>query len=128
MIIDNLKKTIVLLMGIFIKPSIILESKPLFSDNTKAVFDELVRRGYERKYNLVWYIKWNQCATLKNGLVQYWNPRDRKTIVQKIINYSFYYKKKCFICCNQFLYSEDNTVQSANKKSRFHSFLPMELL
>lgn len=33
---------------------ILLESAPDFSDNTKAVFDEMIRRGLNKKYKFVW--------------------------------------------------------------------------
>ncbi len=35
---------------------ILLESIPDLSDNTKAVFDEMLRRGWNRKYTLVWLL------------------------------------------------------------------------
>ena len=36
------------------KTNVIFESVPDFSDNTRAVFDELVARGYNKKYKFVW--------------------------------------------------------------------------
>ena len=91
------------LTGKFIKPSIIFESKPHFSDNTKAVYDEMVRRGYDKKYRLVWYLSWQEWAELKDGKWCVYNPRERKTLSQKFRNYSIYYMTKCLICCNTFL-------------------------
>ena len=38
-----------------LKDIIILESAPDFSDNTKAVFDEMVRREINKKYKFVTY-------------------------------------------------------------------------
>ena len=86
-----------------IKPSIVFESFPEFTDNTRAVYDELVARGYGKKYRLVWFIRDDRCAYLKNGKATFWNPRDRKTVIQRIRNYSYFYKTKCIICCNTFL-------------------------
>ena len=37
-----------------LRSDILLESKPTFSDNTDAVYRELLRRGYNRKYRLIW--------------------------------------------------------------------------
>ena len=87
----------------FIKDSIVFESIPPFSDNTRAVYDEMVRRGYDKKYMLVWYIDDETCATLKDGVPEYWNPVKRKTLKEKIRNYSYFLKTKCIICCNKFL-------------------------
>ncbi len=82
---------------------IVFESKPEFSDNTKAVYNELVNRGYGTKYQLTWYISEDKCATLKKGNVTYWNPKKRKTIREKLRNYQYYYRTKCIICCNSFI-------------------------
>lgn len=88
-----------------IKPCIIFESKPEFTGNTKAVYDEMVRRGYERKYHLIWYIKDEKCAVIKNGIISVWDPKARTKIRDKIRNYMFYYRTKCIICENSFLTS-----------------------
>ena len=90
-------------VGSFIKPSIVFESTPAFSDNTKPVYDELLSRGYAKKYCFIWYINDDKCASIKNGKISYWNPRERDSIYKKIRNYSLYYKTKCLICCNTFL-------------------------
>ena len=47
-----------------IKPCIIFESSPVYSDNTKPVYDEMVKRGYEKKYHLFWYISNNDYASI----------------------------------------------------------------
>lgn len=39
-----------------LKNVIVFESKPDLSDNTRAVFDEMLRRGLNRKYKLVWLL------------------------------------------------------------------------
>lgn len=102
-----------------IKPSIVFESIPNFSDNTRAVYDELVARGYGKKYRLIWFLEWNKCASIENGVKKYWNPWDRKTIPQIIRNYSFFNKTKCIICCNRFLPSqgEGQVTHGENQKS-----------
>ena len=90
-------------MLLVVKPSIVFESKPDFSDNTKPVFDEMVRRGFGKKYRFVWFIDRDRCASIKNGVVEYWNPEQRKTIRAAARHYSYYYKTKCIICCNRFM-------------------------
>ncbi len=94
-----------------IKQSILFESKPFFSDNTRPVYEEMIRRGYAKKYNLFWWISDNEYATIKNGVVSYWNPGARKTIKEKIRNYSVY-RTKCIICCNKFLPSSGDDQTS----------------
>ena len=49
--------------------SIILESSPDYSDNSRAVFDELIKRGINKKYRVVWlcYDKEpEKCPKIKN--------------------------------------------------------------
>ena len=36
--------------------TILFESRPDFSDNTMAVFSEMIHRGLNKKYRLVWLI------------------------------------------------------------------------
>lgn len=100
----------------FVKPSILFESKPIFSDNTRAVYDEMVRRGYGRKYRLVWFDEWDEFYFLKNGEPVRFNPRKRKTLRQTILHYSCLYKTKCIICCNTFLPSAGKDRVTYGKK------------
>lgn len=106
-----------------IKPSILFESIPPFSDNTMPVFEEMIRRGMDKKYRMIWFLKWNLCATIKKGNIHYWNPRDRRTLRERIRNYSMYYKTKCLISCNAFLTSrgsQDSTVTSGEHQIAFY--------
>lgn len=43
-----------------LKNAIVFESIPDFSDNTKAVFDEMLRRGYAKKMKLIW-LAYDEC-------------------------------------------------------------------
>ncbi len=38
------------------KKYILFESAPFFSDNTRPVYQEMRRRGWERRFRLVWYV------------------------------------------------------------------------
>ena len=91
------------LISKLIKPCIVFESKPEFPDNTMAVYQEMLRRGLDRRYRLVWYVNWDKCAGMHNGRLEYWDPHNRKTIAGKIRNYSYFFKTRCIICCNDFL-------------------------
>ncbi len=90
-----------------ITPSIVFESLPPFSDNTRAVYDEFLRRGFDKKYKLTWLLKDNTCVTFFKGKETRWKLSDRNTLVQKIRNYGFCRKTKAFICCNRFLTSSE---------------------
>jgi CDP-glycerol glycerophosphotransferase (TagB/SpsB family) len=106
-----------------IKPNIIFESIPDFSDNTMPVYEEMLRRGMDRKYRLTWYLSYDRCMTMNHGVAEYWNPRDRKTIRDRIRNYSFFYKTKCIICCNRFLTShgdDERTITFGKDQVSFY--------
>ena len=105
----------------FIKPCIVFESKPSFSDNTKAVYDEMVRRGYDKKYRLIWSTSYRECAEIKNERIIYWDPRVRNTIKEKINNYTYYFRTKCIICCNDFISSTNPDKDDKDQMSFYLS-------
>lgn len=87
---------------------IVLESKPDLSDNTRAVFDEMIRRGLNKKYKFIWLVsdRKHTIPNVKNvrfvsdkGILKYW--------------YKFFCK--CGICCNGKLYS--------HRKGQFSMYL-----
>ena len=66
-----------ILISILPKRYILFESVPDVSDNSKAVFDEMLRRGLNKKYTLVWMLYGNDCECypkIKN--VKYYQPKD----------------------------------------------------
>lgn len=81
---------------------ILFESCPDYSDNTKAVFDEMVSRGVNKKYKLVWLTS-TKSSAFKNNRVKsvYISSRKAKYYV---------YRSKCIICCNAFI-TTDNPRQ-----------------
>ena len=87
----------------FEKPCIIFESYPNFADNTRPVYNELIRRGYNKKYNFFWYIDDNTYASLKKGKPSYWKKWDNSTLKNRIYNGSFYKGIKAVIMCNRFI-------------------------
>lgn len=114
-IIHKIKRLLIRCVEMFIKPCIIFESRPPFSDNTRPVYDEFVRRGYDKKYRLVWYLDDNTCASLKDGKPIYWDPMVRHTISDKIRNMSLNSKTKAIICCNRYLGSSGYSKPVDNK-------------
>lgn len=79
--------------------SIVFESRPDLSDNTKAVFDEFIARGLNTKYKLYWLCFDKYEA---NALPQYHNVKYIKcddTWKRRFITLT----AKAIICCNRFL-------------------------
>ncbi len=88
------------------KKSIVFESCPDLSDNSKAVFDEMIKRGLNKKYNLVWLL-------FDNNKDKYPKIRNVKYIQKGDKSYSWYSSfAKCFICCNRFLV-QNNSYQKS---------------
>lgn len=84
-----------------LKNVIIFESTPDLSDNTKAVFDEMLLRKLNKKYKLVWMLYGSE-TKLKSDTpnvyyLPHWYPRSKY----------FCKVSKLKICCNRFLEKED---------------------
>ena len=80
---------------------IVLESVPDCSDNTKAVFDEMVRRKVNQKYKLVWLIQ-NPNHKIK-GI------RNVRCVLTKNPFKNWYiFNAKCLISCNQKIQTSRN--------------------
>ena len=83
---------------------ILFESYPYYSDNTKSVFDELVRRGWNKKYKFVWVCETEaDVQSMKRISADFVNF---KCVCQGSFIYRLYYKKvaKAFIVCNIMLH------------------------
>ena len=90
------------LKGFFmpVKNIILFESHPDFSDNTKAVFDEMVKRGLNKKYLFIWWVqdKENvQPIDVEN--VVYTDKANKKNI-KEFNKYAI--AAKCVINCNKY--------------------------
>lgn len=81
------------------KNIIILESLPDLSDNTKAVFDEMIRRGMNKKYKFIWRVKNPDKNLPKIDNVVYLP----ETSMLRMRLYKIF--SKCLICCNEALRS-----------------------
>lgn len=58
---DKIKKLLKLIYNLnykfIMKNIILLESNPDFSDNTKAIFDELIKNKYNESFKIIWFVK-----------------------------------------------------------------------
>lgn len=84
------------------RKSIVFESAPDFSDNTRPVFDEMLKRGLDRKYNLVWSITGDKKLPIKNPHIRY-IYYNAVTLWERIRIVYYLASAKCLICCNRFL-------------------------
>ena len=82
-----------------VKNIILFESHPDFSDNTKAVFDEMVRRGLNKKYIFVWWVQDKKKVAPVNAenivYIDQSNKKSRKEFNKYATN------AKCIIVCNK---------------------------
>ena len=77
---------------------ILMESVPDFSDNTKALYDELIRRGVNKKYKIVWLVG----SSCKSKPIQ----KNVKTVSLNSKMATYYnWVAKCIVSCNKFLVS-----------------------
>ena len=94
-----------------LKNIVLFESVPDFSDNTREVFDEMIRRGWNEKYRFVWYT--NSKSTIGDEMAH-----KNVSVVdksRKICRYVLSYKAKMMISCNVFL--------PKRRESQYHLFL-----
>ena len=89
------------------RKSIVFESAPDFSDNTRPVFDEILRRGLDRKYNLVWSVSGDKKLPIENPHIRYIVPNPTK-FRERVCNNYYLASAKCLICCNRFLIPESS--------------------
>lgn len=92
-------KVVVKPFSLFVRPCIVFESVPDFSDNTRCVYDELIKRGYQKKYNLIWQVSENEIATLEDRVI--WKMRLPHSPKQFALSCSFFFKRKMDISCNR---------------------------
>ena len=88
---------------------IVFESAPDFSDNTRAVYDEMVRRGLNRKYKLVWLCFNNSPRSISEKNVKCVDCNTKSGQMKKRY---LLYRAKCIICCNHFIRKNDKRISS----------------
>jgi len=88
---------------------IVFESKPALSDNSKAVYDEMLRRGLHKKYRMYWWVEDKKADLPKLPNTGYLDLKTRWNSLwfRWITN-----RAKCQICCNSFLLAS-NPSQTA---------------
>ena len=84
------------------KKTVLFESLPDCSDNTKAVFDEMVRRGLHKKYTFIWVLHSDTVPQTKVPGVKYFCIK-KSGLVYRWRQLSAYARAKCMLCCNGFL-------------------------
>lgn len=94
---------------------ILFESSADYTDNTKAVFDEMIRRGINDKFRFIWV-----CKELKNVDIlneKFNNVHNVEFIYRYTREYKYYYSKKAkiLITCNTFL--------EKSRKEQYYCFL-----
>lgn len=103
---ETVKRIIASLPG---KKYIVFESRPNFSDNTRAVFDEMVRRGLDQKYKLYWWVQDGSTSMPGHPNVgilnadSFWGLQHYRWVA---------FRAKALICCNAFL-QEGHSQQKA---------------
>lgn len=91
------------------KQYIVFESKPEFSDNTRAVFDEMLRRGLDRKYKMYWWVTEKNASMPGNqdvGILNadsFWGLQLYRWVT---------FRAKALICCNLFI-TEAHSAQTS---------------
>lgn len=82
---------------------IVFESLPDYADNTRAVFDEMVRRNLNKKYKFVWLCKKSTTTVPVEGV---------KCAYGQFYHIFYSIRAKILISCNSFLTSYGNYQKS----------------
>ena len=83
-----------------IKKLILFESFPDLSDNTKAVFDEMLKRGLNKRYKMIWLLYKPYTPKEKIEGVKYFYANTKFKRFQKNL---YLLQARCSVCCNGFL-------------------------
>lgn len=88
---------------------IMFESVPNLSDSPKAVYDELVARGYGENYKFVWWLYDGNvpCPELPNTVYV-----SRNGLWNNVLFWYYLLRSKCLISCNRFLETFTNQQTS----------------
>lgn len=96
-VIDNIISKIFLLFPL--KDTIFFESVPNLSDSPKCIFDELIMRGYNKKYKMIWWLYDDNYSPSK----EIENVVYLKNNANRLLKNYYEYTSKCLICGNRFL-------------------------
>ena len=79
---------------------ILLESTPCYADNTRAVFDEMIRRGWNQSYQLIWmYQKKEEVPDIHIPNVKFCCFNKKKPF-SYLYAYYLMNTAKLLVCCN----------------------------
>ena len=114
-----------------VKRIIFFESVPDFSDNTKAVYDEFIKRGTNGRYKMIWLTDSDHPKNEKKRNLECINW---KTRMGKLRYFYTLHTAKCLVSCNRFLVtsrkkqysfyihvSKDRIVSRESKRNNFLS-------
>lgn len=83
-----------------IKNRILLESAPCYADNTRAVYDEMIRRGWNQTYELIWmYQKKEEIPDIHILNVRFCSFNKNKPL-SYLYAYYLMNTAKLMVCCN----------------------------
>ncbi len=110
---------------------IVLESYPDYADNTRSVFEEMIRRKINEEYTLVWWVSDRNKSFPQFSNVIY---LDRNSRLAKLVFDCLCVRAQCLVSCNQFLesyYANQTsfylTHGTAIKSIRSYYYLPEQI-
>ena len=88
---------------ILMRNIILMESNPDFSDNTKAIFDEIIQRGINKKIKIIWLVKNKKIYDDINIKNVYFLQTNKNIFTKmKYLYYNFF--SKYIIDCNRYIH------------------------
>ena len=129
--IQGLRKWI--LDHIRLRNVIVFESYPVYTDNTKAVYDEMVRQGLHKKYKFIWLYQGHE--TIPEGVphAKFVRYPGKNWLTNQYVIYLLH-TSRALISCNEFVYwrREDQyainlTHGAALKRTTAHYKAPDEI-
>ncbi len=84
---------------------IMFESIPDLGDSTKPVFDEMIKRGLNKKYKMVWLVNGDEKTFPQIDNVSYIKSRPT-SLSQRVKLLKLKATAKCLVCCNDFLVTQ----------------------
>lgn len=113
------------------KNYILFESAPDLSDNTRAVFDEMLKRGLNKKYRFVWLVK---DKNAKLPVIENVFYVDKNSFFNRMQFKKYNYCSKCIIFCNKAIWKQKReqlsvflTHGSPMKSIRDHYWIPRDV-
>lgn len=97
-------KGIIYNLPIKMKKNILLESIPAYSDNTKYVFDEIIKRRINERYRIYWLTNEN-IDRFRNIVIKnvFFINQENKTLFNKLKLIKLRIFSKCIIDCNYYI-------------------------